>query len=175
LNFYLIFQDRLVIPDSFLINNDNLVKLFEAPDQGYAKALANGIMVPAVRRNLTSLEELYEQFQQKGDARTSLPYIRTIDSLSKKHRITWDLKDVERQFTEGILHILNSPETLDPNFERLLHKGLKHDIERLYEQNGALHRLDIIKLAKAKYLPLDEKTTKRISRPGCHERTARRT
>ncbi|GGH36397.1 hypothetical protein [Paenibacillus segetis] len=151
MNFYLIFQDRLVIPDSFLINNNNLITLFGSESYGYRKALEKGIIIPAVRQNITSIEELHDQFQSKGDAHSSKEYIRDIDYFSKKHRLSWDLKAVEKQFTESVLKLIQPGTTQYSEFESLLKVGLHNDIFNLLESKGTLHRLEISNIVNQSY------------------------
>lgn len=144
LNFYLIFQDKLIIPDSFLINNQNLVSLFSSEENSYIKAIEKGIILPAIRGDITSLSELHEQFHRKGDAPSTSQHVTNIDSVLTNKAINWGLKEVETQFTHGVLNILNSASDFDYNLEKLLNMGLKNDILNILETKGVLNRLDII-------------------------------
>lgn len=151
LNFYLIFQDKLIIPDSFLINNPHLVTLFMSGENSYIKAIEQGVILPAIRGDISSLSELHEQFHRKGDAHSTLQYITNIDSVSKNKTIYWGLKEVETQFTYGVLDILDSAPDYDRDLGVLLNRGLKNDILDIRETKGALNRLDIIKTVNEKY------------------------
>ncbi|MEO2255839.1 hypothetical protein ABGV43_02700 [Paenibacillus amylolyticus] len=151
LNFYLIFQDKLIIPDSFLINNPHLFSLFNSGEDSYIQAIKKGIILPAIRGEISSLIELHEQFHKKGDTPSTVQYIANIDSVSKNKAINWGLKEVETQFTHGVLNILNSAAEYDPNLEAFLNQGLKHDILNIRETKGSLNRLDIMKTVNEKY------------------------
>jgi hypothetical protein len=114
LNFYSLLYDKILIPDSFFINNKHL-RLFLQSEDGleYTK---NCIVIPTVRSGVKNLKEVYELFLHTGTLGVdkSPPHLDVLEEISLDHAIEWDLREMASSFLRNIYdHIdaLNMIET----------------------------------------------------------------
>jgi hypothetical protein len=150
----MLFTGRLIITDSFLVNNPNLEILFNEDPNGFSTAIEKGIILPAMRTNISNLGELYANFVEKSDAQTNLNYIHHIEQ-SINQNVSWELSDIELEFTTGLLSTINSEYPLYGKINTLIQSGLRDDLTRMYESHGKFNRLDLTNLINNKYKSID--------------------
>jgi len=154
INFYLIFSGRIIVPDSFLLNNINFQKLLLNDDNNneteFIGYLREGFLIPAIRENIDSVSELHKHFSNKNDCNTSIDYAQLLDD-NLNHILGYDIDGVTEEFSYGVKSILNMENFEETNLDSLLNKGLRDTINNIIESQGTISRLDIYNALKKYY------------------------
>lgn len=106
LNFYALLYDRIIVPDSFFINNKYLIDFIET-DKG-KEYIDNGIIVPSIRNQTTNLLDTYNEFIGNStllDNGYSDSRMRNyLESINTEHAIKWDMEDIKSNFENNLLN-----------------------------------------------------------------------
>jgi len=148
LNFHALFYDRVVVPDSFFINNSHLVELLKPEKR--KSYVEQGIVSPCSRSGIRSLSQIHQQFQEKKIIRPSIHHHLTkdyFDRINLKKGVTWELQTSSATFSSNLSELIesNSDElglTVDEK-NRLLEQMAP------YVQSGTLNRTHVRKLTDA--------------------------
>ncbi|WAA12109.1 hypothetical protein [Fervidibacillus halotolerans] len=104
INFYALLYDRIVIPDSFFINNRHLLKFLSEPS-GIAY-VNKGIIVPSVREEINSLFDIYFYFKQSNTLKekwvSEKDLLNVIERVNLENSIRWNRTEIAHHFTENI-------------------------------------------------------------------------
>ncbi|WP_017413602.1 hypothetical protein [Clostridium tunisiense] len=120
INFYSLLYDNVIIPDTFFINNEFLVK-FMKEDRGL-EYVEKGIIVPSVRSGISSLGDIYKRFEANGtlsiDKARSKELLGYLEALNLDSAITWNLTDVGEYFENQVLCNLEGLNILEEDKKR---------------------------------------------------------
>lgn len=146
LNFYLLLYNKVVIPDVYFINNQKLFNFLSEGDN--LKYVENGIIIPSVREGRNSFEEIYQTLKMNNtvinDKDNELELLRLLEKIDIQQAVKWDLDKVASNFTTNFkdnIHILSEA------------NGIQMHLNRNYEEDALLTRVELHKMASALYQP----------------------
>ncbi len=120
INFYSLLYDNVIIPDTFFINNEFLVK-FMTEDRGL-EYVEKGIIVPSIRNGISNLGDIYKRFEANGtlsiDKNRSKELIGYLEALNLDSAITWNLTEVGEYFENQVLCNLEGLNVLEEDKKR---------------------------------------------------------
>lgn len=119
INYLLLLAERIVILDSFVLNNDILTKFLE--ETGYAY-LQEGLIVPArrsVNNDIGTFKSLHERQEQNRHIylTNNHLHVQRLDQFTQKC-VLWDLENVAENF-ENTLYILRDRVYDETSFRQL--------------------------------------------------------
>ncbi|WP_238537738.1 hypothetical protein [Sporolactobacillus vineae] len=104
INFYALFYGRIIIPDTFFINNQHLLRLIGT--KGGEDYLKGRIIVPALRNNMKSLADLYSGFEKNhtlvSDHMDKGEELGILESVTSDQCLKWNKSDIAQNFTRNI-------------------------------------------------------------------------
>lgn len=110
INFYALLYNRIVIPDTFFINNRHLLTFLNS-EEGLEYINAD-IIVPSVREGINNLTEMYEAFEKNGtltlNTFSKKESLNILEKISLNKSIKWNSKDIAVNFTENIIENVDS-------------------------------------------------------------------
>ncbi|SHF32292.1 hypothetical protein SAMN02745195_02366 [Thermoanaerobacter uzonensis DSM 18761] len=147
-NLYALISDRIVIADSFFINNKIVHDFFENTPDGL-KYIENGIIIPLLRDSIVGFNELYSYLYERKTVKRELDhkYIEKIDEVANKSFFKWSENIISKNFTNNILNFFSNEIYFGKfklNGEK---KKILNDIE-IVVKNGVLYRQDVISAIK---------------------------
>lgn len=108
INFYSLLYDKVLIPDTFFINNSHLNRFLLEDGLDYIEA---GIIVPTVRTGTASLTGLYQSFLETGtliERENSNLLLTKLDQVDLKQSFTWNINDIAMNFTNNMVYHLDT-------------------------------------------------------------------
>ncbi len=109
LNFHALMYGKLVIPDTFFVNNSKLIKFFNESD--HLDYLESGIIVPSIRNN-RSLTDIYQLLDSNGTIiqkdYSKEEVMEFLSRVNLNHSIKWDLDLVANNFSINFFNNLKS-------------------------------------------------------------------
>ncbi|MGJ7920821.1 hypothetical protein [Neobacillus sp. LXY-4] len=123
INFYALLYDKVMIPDTYFINNHHLIRLM-IEDDGL-EYINRKIIVPTVRANTTSLVDVYQSFSASGTLINreydSTAFLSKLEQIDLQKAITWKIDDISNHFTWNVLEHSDSlplePKERQPFFD----------------------------------------------------------
>lgn len=116
IKFYTLLYDRIIIPDSFLINNRNLHRFFLEEDSGF-NYLKTGIITLTMRSEIDNIQDLlysYKTTKTLNDDIKDEEIKEILYNYDFKRTLKWKLQDVSLNFSK---HILSTQDTIPLNSE----------------------------------------------------------
>lgn len=110
IKFYALLYDRIIIPDSFIVNNKNLHKFF-LEENGF-NYLKKGIIVFTMREEVKDIQDLLHSYKDSKTLNNNIEddtIKRIMDNYNFKGTLKWKLSNVSSNFSK---HILDSFSTL---------------------------------------------------------------
>ncbi|MEK4909291.1 hypothetical protein [Niallia sp. FSL M8-0099] len=155
INFYALLYNRIIIPDTFFINNSHLLNFLHSGEG--LKYIEKGIIVPSARIGTISLVHTYESFEENGTLQKSslskLEVLNTLEQIDLSKSITWSIDEISGHFTKNIAENLTS---LEINIEDK--KYWEDKIYALSDNNLSRKRLyDLLK-----EIQFNEENTKKL-------------
>ncbi|WP_341878141.1 hypothetical protein [Defluviitalea saccharophila] len=110
LNFYALTYGKIIIPDTFFINNKYLVKFFISEEgQQYIK---KGIIVPSIRNGVTNLIDVYNTFRDNDTliphAQDEVEVLSYLEAIELNNALKWGIEQISRHFSKNIFERLDA-------------------------------------------------------------------
>ncbi|MCM0648623.1 hypothetical protein NBE98_09580 [Clostridium swellfunianum] len=148
IKFYALLYDRIIIPDSFVINNKNLHRFF-LEEQGY-DYLTEGVIVFTMREEVKDIQDLLYAYRESKTLNNNIKedtIKQILEYYNFRNTLKWKLSNVSSNFAK---HILNSQNTINLKDEEreswkdiILNLNEKKNLTRQQIYNHANERFGI--------------------------------